>query len=93
MSAVDADEPAGERPDTTVARVPSEAIAEMLAGALIDEGIPARVAGADRAYPSMDWAYGVQVRVPASRVEEARAIIETDPDAGEAPSGDPPDRP
>lgn len=79
---------ADEKPDTTVARVPSVAIAEMLAGALADEGIPARVAGADWAYPSMDWAYGVQVRVPASRVEEARAVIETEPDPGAEPEGD-----
>lgn len=71
---------AAERPDTTVATVQSVAIAEMLAGALVDEGIPAQVTGADRAYPSMDWAYGVQVRVPASLVAEARAVIETEPD-------------
>lgn len=81
---------ADERPDTTVATVQSVAIAEMLAGALVDEGIPAQVTGADRAYPSMDWAYGVQVRVPASRVAEARAVIETEPDAepGSEPDSD-----
>ena len=70
-----------EWPDTTVATVPSVAIAEMLAGALTDEGIPARVTGADRAYPSMDWSDGVQIRVPASRAEEAKAMIEAEPDA------------
>lgn len=80
----DAETGLDERPDTTVASVPSAAIAEMLAAALIDEGIPARVHGADRAYPSMDWAYGVQVRVPAARIEEARAVIETEPDADDA---------
>lgn len=74
-----------ERPDTTVTTVQSVAIAEMLAGALMDEGIPAQVTGADRAYPSMDWAYGVQVRVPASRMAEARAVIETEPDVDPGP--------
>lgn len=78
-----------EPPDTTVASVPSAAIAEMLATALVDQGIPARVHGADRAYPSMDWAFGVEVRVPASRLEEARAIVETAPD--DAEPGDVPD--
>jgi hypothetical protein len=87
-SETDAPDGAGEKPDTTVARVPSVAIAEMLAGALADEGVPARVTGADWAYPSMDWAYGVQVRVPASRLAEARAIVETEPDPGAQPDGD-----
>ena len=90
--AVDADEPGEARPDTTVARVPSAAIAQMLVGALADEGIPAQVAGADRAYPSMDWAYGVQVRVPASRVDEARAVIEAEPDDAPPDGSGGPDR-
>lgn len=80
-----------EPPDTAVANVPSAAIAEMLATVLVDQGIPARVHGADRAYPSMDWAFGVEVRVPASRLEEARAIVETapDPEPGDAPDDEP----
>lgn len=84
-----ADDDAEERPDTTVATVPSAAIAEMLVGALVDEGIPAKVSGSDGAYPSMDWAYGVQVCVPVSRVAEARAVIETEPDADPGLESDP----
>lgn len=84
-----------ERPENAepcnavAARVPSAAVAEMLAGVLNDQGIPARVAGQDVAYPSMDWAYGVQIRVPASRVTEARELIESEPDESLGDEGEP----
>ena len=68
-----------EKTDTqkfkTVAKFSERLPAEILAGALNDNGIPAGVFGADSSYPSLGYARAIEVKVNADDYERALALV------------------
>ena len=59
----------------TVAKFAERIPAEILAGMLNDNGIPAGVFGADSSYPCLNYALAVEVKVNADDFERAIALI------------------
>lgn len=59
----------------TVAKFSERLPAEILAGMLNDNGIPAGVFGADSSYPCLNYAHPVEVKVNADDYEKAVALI------------------
>ena len=59
----------------TVAKFSERMPAEILAGMLNDNGIPAGVFGADSSYPSLGYAKAIEVKVNADDYEKAVALI------------------
>ena len=68
-----------EKTDTqrfkTVAKFSERLPAEILAGALNDNGIPAGVFGADSSYPCLNYALAIEVKVNADDYERALALV------------------
>ena len=68
-----------EKTDTqkfkTVAKFAERMPAEILAGMLNDNGIPAGVFGADSSYPSINYVFPVEVKVNADDFERALALV------------------
>ena len=68
-----------EKTDTqkfkTVAKFSERLPAEILAGALNDNGIPAGVFGADSSYPSLGYARAIEVKVNADDYDRALALV------------------
>lgn len=62
-----------------VATLPTAAEAELLRRTLVAHGFHATTSAADPAYPSLDFAQGMWVKVPLADREEARRL------AGESP--------
>ena len=71
-----------EKTDTqkfkTVAKFAERMPAEILAGMLNDNGIPAGVFGADSSYPSINYVFPVEVKVNAGDFERALALVPED---------------
>ena len=67
------------KPDTqkfkTVAKFNERMPAEILAGMLNDNGIPAGVFGADSSYPCINYVFPVEVKVNADDFERALALV------------------
>ena len=59
----------------TVAKFSERMPAEILAGMLNDNGIPAGVFGADSSYPGLNYAFPVEVKVNADDFERALALV------------------
>lgn len=59
----------------TVAKFSERMPAEILAGMLNDNGIPAGVFGADSSYPSLGYAKPIEVKVNSDDYERAIAIL------------------
>ena len=59
----------------TVAKFSERMPAEILAGMLNDNGIPAGVFGADSSYPSLGYANPIEVKVNESDYEAAMTIL------------------
>ena len=59
----------------TVAKFSERMPAEILAGMLNDNGIPAGVFGADSSYPSLGYAKGIEVKVNENDYEAAMTIL------------------
>ena len=59
----------------TVAKFSERMPAEILAGMLNDNGIPAGVFGADSSYPCLNYAFPVEVKVNAGDYERALALV------------------
>ncbi len=59
----------------TVAKFSERMPAEILAGMLNDNGIPAGVFGADSSYPSLGYVKAIEVKVNADDYEKAVALI------------------
>ena len=59
----------------TVAKFSEPIPAEILAGALRDNGIPAGVFGASSPYPCLNYAQPIEVKVNAEDYEKAVSII------------------
>ena len=60
----------------TVAKFSERMPAEILAGMLNDNGIPAGVFGADSSYPCLNYAMPVEVKVNAEDFERALARVQ-----------------
>ena len=59
----------------TVAKFSERIPAEILAGMLNDNGIPAGVFGADSSYPCLNYAHPVEVKVNADDFDRALALV------------------
>lgn len=59
----------------TVAKFSERMPAEILAGMLNDNGIPAGVFGADSSYPSLGYAQPIEVKVNEDDFEKAVSLI------------------
>ncbi len=59
----------------TVAKFSEPIPAEILAGALRDNGIPAAVFGASSPYPCLNYAQPIEVKVNAEDYEKALALV------------------
>ena len=59
----------------TVAKFSERMPAEIVAGLLNDNGIPAGVFGADSSYPCLNYALPIEVKVNADDYEKAVALI------------------
>ena len=59
----------------TVAKFSEPVPAEILAGMLRDNGIPAGVFGADSSYPCLNYAHPVEVKVNADDFDRALALV------------------
>ena len=59
----------------TVAKFSERMPAEILAGMLNDNGIPAGVFGADSSYPSLGYVKAIEVKVNESDFERALALV------------------
>ena len=59
----------------TVAKFSERMPAEIIAGMLNDNGIPAGVFGADSSYPCLNYALPIEVKVNADDYEKAVALI------------------
>ncbi len=59
----------------TVAKFSERMPAEILAGMLNDNGIPAGVFGADSSYPCLNYALPIEVKVNADDYEKAVTLI------------------
>ena len=59
----------------TVAKFSERIHAEILAGMLNDNGIPAGVFGADSSYPCLNYAHPVEVKVNADDFDRALALV------------------
>jgi len=68
-----------EKTDTqtfkTVAKFAERMPAEILAGMLNENGIPAGVFGADSSYPCINYVFPVEVKVNADDFERALALV------------------
>lgn len=59
----------------TVAKFSERMPAEILAGMLRDNGIPAAVFGADSSYPCLNYVFPVEVKVNESDYERALELV------------------
>ena len=59
----------------TVAKFSERMPAEIVAGMLNDNGVPAGVFGADSSYPCLNYALPIEVKVNADDYEKAVALI------------------
>ena len=59
----------------TVAKFSEPMPAEILAGMLRDNGIPAGVFGADSSYPCLNYALPIEVKVNAEDYEKAVSLV------------------
>ena len=59
----------------TVAKFSERMPAEILAGMLNENGIPAGVFGADSSYPCLNYAHPVEVKVNADDFDKANALV------------------
>ena len=59
----------------TVAKFSERIPAEILAGMLNDNGIPAGVFGTDSSYPCLNYAHPVEVKVNADDFDRALALV------------------
>ena len=68
-------ETTGTQKFKTVAKFSERIPAEILAGMLNDNGIPAGVFGADSSYPCLNYAHPVEVKVNADDFDRALALV------------------